>query len=272
MDEKARPGPGISPSLGHVSANPLKPVGGSLWGKPYPTSRVIPSRPTWALPSPETVAPAVPEAGVLPPEAAGQDRALDYREARYLREEEGVVSEARLVSESAREATGAYLSALAPWDLYATLTYDPRRYYQKGAVNGERPAGYYTDPPAPPSYYASARHLDWYHSKVQDALRRNVLLAAGFERNKAGWPHWHCIMATFGLDATAFALLSNLWFQKKGYVHLERIRPGTERRVTEYCAKYLCKEFGELQILGDYRLTRDWSRRILASRRTDERP
>ena len=138
---------------------------------------------------------------------------------------------------AARSAFASWLPTLAPWELYLTLTYDPKR----EGVNYARP-----------SAWASVRHLRRFYREATEATGRPTFLAAGLENTRAGWPHWHGLLACGSLSTREFALLSRRWYEARGFACFERIQPGTTAQVAAYCSKYLTKAGSEVELLGPW--------------------
>lgn len=139
-----------------------------------------------------------------------------------------------------RAATSAFASwvpTLAPWELYLTLTYDPKR----EGVDYVRP-----------SSFACLRHLRKFHLQASEATRRPTYLCGALENTRAGWPHWHGLLSTGDLSTREFQLLSAAWFSAHGYAHFQRVQPGTAPVVAAYCAKYLTKQGSEVELLGPW--------------------
>jgi hypothetical protein len=141
------------------------------------------------------------------------------------------------VASAARSAYADWLPSLAPWELYLTLTYDPKR----PEVNYARP-----------SPWASRRHLARFYLQASEVTGRPTFLAASLENTRAGWPHWHGLLACGALSAREFALLSQRWYSARGYARFERVQPGTVAQVAAYCAKYLTKSGSEIELLGPW--------------------
>jgi hypothetical protein len=134
-------------------------------------------------------------------------------------------------------AFSTWLPTLAPWSLYVTLTYDPKR-----------PAVHHV----PPSVWASTRHLRRWHAEAGTLLGRPVNLVAGFESTRAGWPHWHGLLEAGRVSRSGFTALSQTWFAAHGYARFERVRPGTQGVVAGYVSKYLTKGGSEMVFLGPF--------------------
>lgn len=138
---------------------------------------------------------------------------------------------------SLADSYAQWLPTLAPWCLYLTLTYDPKREPQHGCA---------------PSHWASARHLARWHTDATRILDRPTYLAAALELHKNGWPHWHGLLACGALSPTEFSTLSRAWFSARGACYLARIQAGTQPQVAAYVSKYLVKELGQVALLGPW--------------------
>lgn len=146
----------------------------------------------------------------------------------------------RLSSQTESPLQNAYaewLATLAPWGLYLTLTYDRKRWYSEDV---------------PPSHWSAARHVRSYHHEATELLRRPVYLAATHERTRAGWPHWHGLLAAGEVSRVEFAALSQAWFSAHGFAHFARIQTGTQGVVSQYVSKYMVKEDCAAELLGPW--------------------
>lgn len=138
-------------------------------------------------------------------------------------------------------AYAEWLPKLAPWSLYVTLTYDPKRPEVHDCA---------------PSHWASERHVQtWYHAAAR-LLDRPTYLAATLEHHSSGWPHWHGLLAAGQLSSREFAVLCAEWYSRRGAANFARIAPGTQPAVAAYCAKYLAKEGGSMALLGPWQRCR----------------
>jgi hypothetical protein len=162
----------------------------------------------------------------------GGTRRRDGRLDRWLDEEAYRVSSRADLREAARSAGADWLATLAPWDLYATLTYDRRKWY----VDAK-----------PPSSQVSISHLHSFVRRAGQALHRPVLAVSALENTQAGWPHWHGMLASGGLDESQFALLSSLWYEPHGYAKFYRVRQDTSLPIAKYITKYLTKESASVE-------------------------
>jgi len=172
----------------------------------------------------------------------GIERAADLRAQRYLREEEEAKREMVSVAAQAVAALPDWLTSLAKWDFYATMTYDPTRptIAHRGADRNAQP----------PSQDACRRHVDAYVKQVQNILGCEVAAVVAVENTKAGWPHFHALIACGGQTATQLRALWQPWYERRGFIKLSRLQVGDTARVAAYCAKYLAKDGGDLFLLG----------------------
>jgi hypothetical protein len=141
------------------------------------------------------------------------------------------------LSSQAASAFATWLPTLAPWELYLTLTYDPKR----EGVNYVRP-----------SSFACLRHLRKFHLQATEVVRRPTYLCGALENTREGWPHWHGLLSAGDLSPREFQLLSAAWFQAHGFALFKRIERGTVAPVAAYCAKYLTKRGSEIELLGPW--------------------
>lgn len=151
---------------------------------------------------------------------------------------DAISSPLTITSESALRSTFAtWLATLAPWSLYLTLTYDPKR-----------PEVHHV----PPSKWAVARHVRQFHLRASAILARPTFAAVATEDTRAGWPHAHGLLAAGVVDSREFAALSQAWYSARGFARFDRIQAGTQNVVAEYVAKYLTKESSEVLLLGPW--------------------
>jgi hypothetical protein len=155
------------------------------------------------------------------------------------------------LASSAASSFAAWLPTLAPWELYLTLTYDPKR----PEVHNVRP-----------SRWAAIRHIRRFHVQAAAITRRPTYLCGALEATRLGWPHWHGLLAAGGLSACEFALLSKSWYTAHGFAAFERIQSGTGSVVAAYCAKYLAKESSEVELLGPWQTRKAVLQGTLANR------
>jgi hypothetical protein len=142
---------------------------------------------------------------------------------------------------SVQQAYASWITTLAPWLLYLTLTYDPKRPAQHECA---------------PSHWASSRHLARWHSQATGILGRPTYVAAALEHARNGWPHWHGLLACGAIAPAEFAALSRSWFSARGACYFSRIQAGTQPAVAAYVSKYLVKESGQIALLGPWQTRR----------------
>lgn len=135
-----------------------------------------------------------------------------------------------------------WIAGLQEWDLYVTLTYDPLKWQPQAGVSGAAAA--------PPSLAASSRHLTSWLQESEETIGRLLFACCIQEHTRAGWPHWHGLLAGGGLSQREFAELSRLWYEARGYAKFDRVSRQDHAAVTAYIAKYLVKESAELRLWG----------------------
>lgn len=155
------------------------------------------------------------------------ERRIDGRSNRWADESAERIASGADLRQAAREASADWLAALAGWDIYATLTYDPKRWYSD------------TVPPKP---HVATRHLNRFVKAAGNIARRPVFAAGALEETRAGWPHWHALMATGGIDERLFSLISSEWFTHHGFAKFYRVRADTAVPIAAYITKYLVKD------------------------------
>lgn len=158
----------------------------------------------------------------------------DRRGDRWADERDERTAARRRMDQETREAQAGWLATLAPWDIYATLTYDPRRWW---------------DPHKAPSQSATVHHFHTFIRQADEALRRPILAVGASEHTTLGWPHWHAMIATGGLDERSFAELSSVWFDAHGYAKFYRVRDGAALPIAAYVSKYLNKRSTDVEIV-----------------------
>lgn len=152
------------------------------------------------------------------------------------------VRDERAIRVRARESAGPFIAELSEWDLYVTLTYDPRRGFDDRSD--------VTSQPRPPSFWASRRHVAHWLAESEKMLGRRCGAVACLEAHKSGWPHWHALYAAGGLDSGEFTRLSMLWFEARGFCRFDRVNPADRSTIAQYVAKYLVKEGSETLLYG----------------------
>jgi hypothetical protein len=144
---------------------------------------------------------------------------------RAVAHEEIMEGSGRRMRREAREKLGPFLGEMLPWDLFATLTYDPKR-VERGV---------------PPSFYAVERHIiRWLVECREGVGGRDLAAVFGLESHVNGWPHAHGVIHVGGLKGYELRTMGPLWFRKHGFVKLER--PRSRTGTATYCAKYVLKE------------------------------
>lgn len=135
---------------------------------------------------------------------------------------------------NARVAAGTWIAGLRKWDLYYTLTYDPKRprYVQA------------------PSMWASRRHMMGWLKQLDKCFGRGVSAVSSLEYQLNGWPHWHGLLAAGGISQGEFKKASELWSNGYGYCHFERFDPYAAEAASNYVGKYITKGFGEVIFYG----------------------
>jgi len=153
-----------------------------------------------------------------------------------------VIGTEREMRERARGAAGVWIANLAKWDLYTTLTYDPKR------VAGSRPEQ--PDASRAPSDFATMRHVQAWLLGAEHLLGRVVSAAYGLEKHSSGFPHWHGLLAAGGVSSEEFAALSKSWYEPHGFARFDRVQRDDTQAIASYVAKYLSKGPGELLVMG----------------------
>lgn len=169
-------------------------------------------------------------------------RNLDGRASRYLRVREQDGAALAELRRGAREEAIPWLAGLADWDIYATLTYDRRKWDRYG--NEE------TADVVAPSMWATSRHFAHWVDQAEEMFGRAVLAVGALEYTKAEWPHFHTLVALGGLTETEFVGLSKLWYDKRGYALFKRVNRGDSVGVASYLTKYFTKTDAEVVIRG----------------------
>lgn len=168
---------------------------------------------------------------------------LDARSTRYLREEETDAALAGPDPLAIRAAACQWISQLCPWDIYATLTYDPKRAgYPLDARGQER---------LPPGDFACARHFARWVDACALRAQREVLGIGALESTKLGWPHFHVVLSMAGCDPDEFRSISEEWYRPHGFVALNRFPPSDTEAVAAYLAKYFTKESADIHVRGE---------------------
>lgn len=145
-----------------------------------------------------------------------------------------VAANRRGVADAAREAAGPWLAGLRAWDLFGTFTYDPEKVAR----------GQHTTAAAVVSSWKAQRDARRFIRDGSVALGRPLPAVMAVEPHKSGSMHMHGLFDVGGLAVGDVQRLWAQWFDRHGYIELER--PRSHDDVAAYCGKYLAKEFGEL--------------------------
>lgn len=145
-----------------------------------------------------------------------------------------IIESRKELERNARAAAGSWIANLSKWDLYMTLTYDPRRARFSQA----------------PSMWASRRHMAGWLAKVDKSFGRNVCSVSSLEYQQNGWPHWHGLIAAGGVSQAEFKMSSELWYNAYGYAKFVRIGYSDRAGVSDYVAKYITKDSGDVLFYG----------------------
>jgi hypothetical protein len=137
----------------------------------------------------------------------------------YLRSE--TVGQASL-----SEQWGDWLSGLAPWEWYLTLTFRDSIHPEQADRNWQR-----------------------YLKQLQIVTHRKLQWARALEYQRRGVIHFHALAAG-GLDRLPYNMARQLW--PHGYSWIERYIP--DRGATHYLGKYVSKG-GEVDIGGPLKQT-----------------
>jgi len=115
-----------------------------------------------------------------------------------------------------KPAWGEFLGGI-PWDVFATLTFDPKRTF-------------------PISAATASREAFWWCGQAGRLLRRPVAWMYAPERHKSGRWHVHALLANV---PTRNAVLKAIWEARNGLADLRPVRDG---RIS---VEYLVKSAGE---------------------------
>jgi len=136
--------------------------------------------------------------------------------------EEEMAGAAQQLRLDAREALAEYVSQARQWDLFGTMTYDPRRLEGMASV------------------WKCRRDVLGWCRDCQVALGRPMVAVIGFESHKSGWPHAHSMIDVGGLGAGDIATMGRLWFNRAGGNRLKPVDDAYE--LARYCSKYTLKD------------------------------
>lgn len=145
-----------------------------------------------------------------------------------------VIESRKELERNARVAAGLWITSLCKWDLYFTLTYDPKRPMYVQA----------------PSMWASRRHMNGWLKQLDKSFGRGVAAVSSLEYQKNGWPHWHGLLSAGGVSQFEFVKASELWFNGYGYCKFARVDYSDRARVSEYVSKYITKDSGDVIFYG----------------------
>lgn len=144
----------------------------------------------------------------------------------------------RSLVSSARDATGAFVASLRPWQLFATLTYDPEKVARGQHLSADRAAHV--------SPWKAQRDARLFLRNSSLKLGRPVVGVVGIEPHKSGSMHMHGVLdlGALGVQRGDIKALHSQWFARNGFIRLEV--PRSLEDVAGYCGKYLCKQLGEM--------------------------
>jgi len=129
---------------------------------------------------------------------------------------------------------GDWLADMAKWDLYGTLTYDPKRCRLiPGRRDGERSM--------PGMDVVKAHAFRWLRQGPVAVGRPVTAAVVGIERHKSGWPHMHTLVKfPAGVQKGDLAGMGQAWYREHGFAKLEL--PRSRDDVAIYVAKYVSKD------------------------------
>lgn len=175
----------------------------------------------------------------------------------------------RVEAEESRKSMGPWVAGLADWKLFPTLTYDTRRLgrrsvtlpAQDGAVGKPRPRALRVDElTRSVGAQQVCRDLGRYVNDVEHVLRRSVAAVFMLEAHKSGNLHVHGLLGFLPgqewLPGVADAAIASTqaWYRRHGYARVKNIeRDKDAAAIAEYCAKYACKDLGEMWFSRDLR-------------------
>ena len=144
--------------------------------------------------------------------------------------------------ESARRAAtsaGEWIAGLRPWDLFATLTYDPERRAKRWTAFA------WNRVPRPVSAHEAKRDFFGWINDASGALGHPIEFVAALEYQQNGWPHFHVLLYVGGLTDGDIGRIRWLWNRRHGYHRLEAPRSVAD------CARYVTKHVGDDLSKGD---------------------
>jgi len=156
---------------------------------------------------------------------------MSPRGEHWLSMEEQRVSDRRELVRAARQAGGDWIAYLREWDLFGTLTYDPKR------LDGT------------PSVHKARRDFAYWIVDVERVLRTPVAAVGAIEAMRSGWPHFHALLDVGGLFGHEIEVLGRLWFKRAGFGRIEVMRDYGPGFAARYCAKYMSKDAGSSDLI-----------------------
>lgn len=112
-------------------------------------------------------------------------------------------------------AWGLFLGQVA-WQVFVTLTFDPKRVYPVGQDRAVDEA------------------VQWCND-VARALRSPVAWVIAPERGSNG--QWHAHVVMVGAEATAVEAVAPFWRARNGHINIQPVREGDQRVVALYASK-----------------------------------
>jgi len=143
-------------------------------------------------------------------------------------------------------AMGEFIGELIkPVTLFGTFTFDPLNIGMSGPlVSGER-----REMLALPtvSRWCAMRRFTYFLNHASKVVGRPVAGVIALEDHRSGQPHGHGVLGTEGpLVGGDIGKLSLLWREHRGNGFIRLEEPFSDQDVTQYCAKYMAKDAGEL--------------------------
>jgi len=149
------------------------------------------------------------------------------------------------LEERSRKAMGSMIAELREWDVFGTMTYDPKRRPQ------ERMWGD-TFVPRVVSADLAKKDFERWINDASGALGRPIEYVCGLEYQKNGFPHFHTLLDLSGLEDGDFKRIGGLWYKRCGYNMLEI--PRSIDDCAAYAAKYLVKDISRGDVLFSRKL------------------